>query len=504
VLIVETIAKIRIKYKVKGESINKITKDLGLSRNTVRNAVRTNKTSNKYERKVQVAPKLDDYKKQLTSWLESDNKLPKSERCSARKLHERLIEVGYTGAYDSVQRFVRQWNLVAGKVSLAFVPLCFAPGEAYQFDWSQEKVEFAGVVHIIKVGHFRLCYSRLTFVIAYHRETQDMLFDAHAEAFLFFNGIPLRGIYDNMKTAVDTVFIGKERKFNTRFIQMLSHYLVEATACTPAAGWEKGQVENQVGNIREWLFVPRLKFPDIETLNAYLFTKCLEIANKRHHPEYKDRTIMQVFEQDERSALRPVVPSFDGYLQRCCKVSSTCLVTFDRNRYSVDCRYAHHTADVKAYARKIVVVIKDKVIGEHARQFGRDKTMFSPWHYVPLLERKPGALRNGAPFNNWDLPDGIQTVRKALMKKIGGDKQCVAVLLSISQHGIEAVNVACELALTDGAVSADYILNILGRLHQTPVPEIVLTPDHLKLKLEPNSNCSRYDALLRGVSHGAH
>ena len=97
-------------------------------------------------------------------------------------------------------------------MSTPFVPLYFAPGEAYQFDWSQETVELGGAIHTVKVAHFRLCYSRLSFIIAYPREAQDMLFDAHAEAFSFFNGIPLRGIYDNMKTAVDTVFTGKERK----------------------------------------------------------------------------------------------------------------------------------------------------------------------------------------------------------------------------------------------------------------------------------------------------
>lgn len=90
------------------------------------------------------------------------------------------------------------------------------------------------------------------------------------------------------------------------------------------------------------------------------------------------------------------------------------------------------------------------------------------------------------------------------MKKSGGDKQCVVVLLSISQHGLEAVNVACELALTDKVVSADYILNILSRLHPTPEPAVVSTPGHLKLQQEPLSNCSRYDELLRGVSHGIH
>ena len=213
---------------------------------------------------------------------------------------------------------------------------------------------------------------------------------------------------------------------------------------------------------------------------------------------------MQVFEQEERAALRPLVPLFDGYLQRCCKVSSTCLVTFDRNRYSVECCYAHHTVNLRAYARKIIITVKDRVIGEHVRQFGSNKTMFSPWHYLPLLERKPGALRNGAPFYEWVLPHGLQKIRESLMKKKGGDKQCVAILLSISQHGLDAVNVACELALTEQVISADYILNVLGRLHPTPPPITIVTPDYLKLKQEPLSNCNRYDELLRGGAHGIH
>ena len=500
----ETIAKIRIRFHIKGQSIKQITRELGLSRNTIRKALREDKTANEYERIIQVAPKLDEYKEQLTTWLEEDNKRVKNQRCSARRLYERLKEKGYTGAYDSIQRFVKQWQLMSGKVGTAFVPLFFSPGEAYQFDWSQETVDLGGIVQTIKVAHFRLCYSRLSFVIAYPRETQEMLFDAHAEAFLYFGGIPLRGIYDNMKTAVDTVFTGKDRQFNQRFIQMLSHYLVEPTACTPASGWEKGQIENQVGNIREWLFVPRLKFSDMEHLNAYLLTRCLEIANNRKHPEKKDNTIIQIFEKVERASLQPMVPLFDGYAQRCCKVSSTCLVTFDRNRYSVECCYAHHPVNLRAYARKVIITVKDKVIGEHARQFGRDKTMFSPWHYVPLLERKPGALRNGAPFYDWALPNGLQKIRDILMKQRGGDKQCVAILLAISRYDLETVNVACELALTDKVISADYILNVLGRLNPNPLTVMVATPDNLKLRQEPRSDCSRYDVLLRGVAHGIH
>ena len=157
----------------------------------------------------------------------------------------------------------------------AFVPLSFAPGEAYQFDWSHEVVLINGVTVTVKVAHVRLCHSRMLFVRAYPRETQEMVFDAHNRAFAFFKGSCTRGIYDNMKTAVEAVFIGKDRQFNRRFLRMCGHYLVEPTACTPASGWEKGQVENQVGVVRERFFTPRLRVASYEELNAWLLDRCV-------------------------------------------------------------------------------------------------------------------------------------------------------------------------------------------------------------------------------------
>jgi transposase len=116
---------------------------------------------------------------------------------------------------------------------MPFVPLTFAPGEAYQFDWSHEIVVMDGVTTIVKVAHLRLCHSRMMFVRAYPRETQEMVFDAHERAFAFFKGACGRGVYDNMKTAVETIFVGKDRQYNRRFLRMCSHHLVEPVACTP-------------------------------------------------------------------------------------------------------------------------------------------------------------------------------------------------------------------------------------------------------------------------------
>ncbi|MDF0607162.1 IS21 family transposase [Neisseriaceae bacterium TC5R-5] len=179
----------------------------------------------------------------------------------------------------------------------------------------------------------RLCYSRQMFVVAYPRETQEMVFDAHTKAFEFFGGVPNRMIYDNLKSVVDVLYRGKERQFNRRFLVLANHYLFEPVACTPASGWEKGQVENQVGNIREWLFTPLARFDNLEALNDWLRQRCLELV-QRKHPTEPTQTIAECFAH-ERPLLRPVLARFDGYVEQLARVSSTCLVRVDRNRYSV-------------------------------------------------------------------------------------------------------------------------------------------------------------------------
>jgi len=239
------------------------------------------------------------------------------------RLHELLKGQGYEGAYDSVQRYVRKWRQDRGKVkSGIFVPLHFFPGDAYQFDWSHETVILNGEIKQIKAAHFRLCHSRKFFVVAYFRESQEMLLDSHNRAFEYFKGTCKRGIYDNMSTAVTSILKGKEREYNKRFIQMCSHYLVKPVACTPGSGWEKGQIEKQVRDVRSWIFTPRPKFANLEELNQWLNDRCLEICRARKHPIYKTKTIQEVYEK-ERKTLIPALRQFEGYVEQECRVSST-------------------------------------------------------------------------------------------------------------------------------------------------------------------------------------
>jgi transposase len=270
-LTVETIGRIRRAHFIKGKTIKEIARDLKVSRNTVRRVLRSGATSFEYERDVQPRPKLGRWTEELDALLSGNAAKPAREQLTLIRIFEELRGRGYDGGYDAVRRYARRWSKQHGEATAAaYVPLSFAPGEAYQFDWSHEVVLLSGVTVIVKVAHVRLCHSRMLFVRAYPRETQEMVFDAHDRAFALFKGTCGRGIYDNMKTAVETIFVGKGRLYNRHFLQMCSHYLIDPVACTPASGWEKGQVENQVGLVRERFFTPRLRFKTYDEMNAWL------------------------------------------------------------------------------------------------------------------------------------------------------------------------------------------------------------------------------------------
>jgi hypothetical protein len=384
----------------------------------------------------------------------------------------------------------------AGKRQPQPVPLSFAPGEAFQFDWSHEVVLLNGVTAIVKVAHVRPCHSRMLFVRAYPRETQEMVFDAHDRAFALFKGTCRRGVHDNMKTAVETVFVGKDRLYNRRFLQMCSHYLVEPVACTPASGWERAR--SRTTSAWSASASSRLRFKSYDELNAWLTDRCIAYAKAHRHPELTEQTIWEVFEA-ERGKLVPYAGRFDGFHAVPASVSKTCLVRFDNNKYSVAASAVGRPVEVHAYADRIVIRQDGRIVAEHARSFGRGGTIYDPWHYVPVLAHKPGALRNGAPFKDWVLPAAMERVRRKLAVADDGNRQMVDILTAVLTDGLPAVEAACTEAIAQGVHSADIVLNILARQRTTGPPVTILTPAALTLRHTPIADCARYDNLRRTV-----
>ena len=183
--------------------------------------------------------------------------------------------------------------------------------------------------------------------------------------------------------------------------------------------------------------------------------------------------------------LQPVVAPFDGFHESEHAVSGTCLISFDRNRYSVSARAVRRAVQVRAYADRIVVRCDGQVVADHPRFFGRDRTIYDPWHYLPVLVTKPGALRNGAPFQGWELPPALSRLRRKLGAGDDADRRFVRVLAAVLDDGLEAVEAAVREALLAGTASDDVIVNILARRREPP-----------------RADCTRYDS-LRGLHAAA-
>lgn len=263
-----------------GMPIREITRRTGLSRNTVRKYLASGELEPRYKR-PKTPSNLDDYEHTLNSWLHRESRKKRKQRKTAKSLHSDLVLLGYTGSYDRVAAFSRRWKRSKSIDTQAFISLQFAPGEAFQFDWSEDYVVIAGVNTKLQVAHTKLSYSRAFMVRAYLLQTHEMLFDAHFYSLSALGGVPERGIYDNMKTAVDKVRKGKDRTINKRFLAMASHYQFEPDFCNPAAGWEKGQVEKSVQDAPA--------FNSLAELNDWLEQRCHEYWKETAH-QREDKT----------------------------------------------------------------------------------------------------------------------------------------------------------------------------------------------------------------------
>jgi transposase len=494
------LAKIRRMHIRDGLSVREIARRTGLSRNTIRRWLRQADIVEPQYPKREMKSVVDPWADRLRAWLISDSHRSKRDRRTTLVMYQAIKQQGYAGSYGRVCAFVRRWRAEEADAprKAAYVPLAFELGEAFQFDWSCEYVFVGGLRRRLEVAHLKLASSRAFWLVAYFSQSHEMLFDAHARAFAALGGVPRRGIYDNMKTAVDRVGRGKERTVNARFTAMCSHYLFEPEFCNVASGWEKGIVEKNVQDRRRqiWQAAGERRWENLDELNAWVGEHCRSSWETMRHPQWPELTVADVL-QDEQARLMPNPKPFDGYIEQPVRISATALIHYQRNRYSVPTDYAHRVASLRIYPAALAVVVDGVEIARHTRSFERYQTCYDFRHYIGLIEHKPGALRNGAPFA--EMPEPLVTLQKRLLKQTGGDRVMAQVLAAIPIHGLEAVQIAASLALELGRVSGEHVLNVLARLKSpVPVPTIEAA---FTLTEEPQANVARYDELLKEVAH---
>ena len=318
-------------------SIREIARRTNLSRNTVRRYLRSDSEEPKFNLPDRPS-KLDPFADKLSHMLRQEAGKSRKQKRTILQLHADLAALGYDGSYNRVAAFAREWKAARHLEQRTtgrgvFVPLAFSTGEAFQFDWSEDWAVIAGERTKLQVAHFKLSYSRAFFLRAYLQQTHEMLFDAHNHAFRVLGGVPKRGIYDNMRTAVDRIGRGKERRVNARFSAMVSHFLFEAEFCNPASGWEKGQIEKNVQDTRHRIWQPTPSFSSLAGLNDWLEARCRELWAQTAHGSHPG-SVADAWAEEARR-LMPLPRPFDGFVEHPKRVSPTCLIHFDRNRYSV-------------------------------------------------------------------------------------------------------------------------------------------------------------------------
>jgi transposase len=495
--------------------LREIARRTGMSRNTIKKYLNAGTIEPQFATPERQS-KLDPFAGKLAGWLKTEAGKSRKQRRTLKQMHFDLVVLGFDGSYNRVAAFARDWRAdrqrdqqTTGRGT--FVPLSFSPGEAFQFDWSEDFAVLGGERTKLQVAHIKLSHSRAFLGRSYLLQTHEMLFDAHWHGFRVFGGVPERGIYDNMKTAVDRVGRGKDRQVNMRFLAMANHYVFD-----PAAGWEKGQVEKNVEDARHRLWQPMPDFADLAALNDWLEQRCVAFWTEIPHATLPG-SVADVWAA-EQAALMPLPPTVDGFVELSKRVSPTCLISFERNRYSVPASFANRPVSLRVYPERLVVAAEGQILCEHVRVIERShqlppRTIYDWRHYLAVLQRKPGALRNGAPFA--EFPPAFKQLQDLMLRKPGGDREMVDILALVLHHVIpeaclqhdeQAVLVAVEMALAEDVATKTHVLNLLHRLidgKTTGGPDID-TPQALALRSEPKANVERYDGLRARTAGGRH
>jgi len=269
-----------------------------------------------------------------------------------------------------------------------------------------------------------------------------------------------------------------------------SHYLFEPDFCSPAKGNEKGRVENIVGVIKHNFFTPLARFKSLEELNERLLSFVISYCRNREHPTIAGKTRYDVYEAEKNVLVELPQYGFDCCSTTISNVSKCSMVLFDNNRYSVPIAYIGKGVLVKGFANEVIISYGGSVIGRHPRSFARKKELFNPYHYIAALQRKPGAIRNGKPFKNWDLPEVFLLYRRLLNEKYpeDGDVYFARTLVLLKDWPIKEVTDAISKAVERGILGDSYILAILRYGKDPPLTDT---------ELQVRSDLAQYSAKQR-------
>jgi transposase len=472
-------------YYNEGKSQRQIAQELGVNRRSIQKMLKHSAPPGYERSQPPREPKLSEHKAWIDAILESDKKVHRKQRHTARRILDRLKEErAFTGEYTIVRTYVAKKRLKSKEM---FVPLSHDPGMA-QADFGQAFVKIKGEIctaHFIVV---QLPYSDAVFTKAYPAENTEAFADGHQAAFSFFGGVPRRILYDNTTIAVKKILKDGLREQTTGFIGLRSHFLFEEAFAAVARGNEKGGVENLVGFVRRNFMVPLPNFESFEALNEHLEACC----KKRQLTTVRgaQQTIGQRFKEESFLPL-PAAP-YEACRVQSGKITSQGLVRFSNNDYSVPTTVGQQQVWIKGFVDRVVIAHDNKVIAQHPRSYGQEEVIFNPLHYLKLLEQKTGAFVQAAPLKGWNLPAVFQKTHDILYRKDGkeGRRSYIRILQFLENFSEAELQKALEQAMQLMVVTEPAILHLLKRdkerrppnlslLSFPKIPSVEVTPPNL-------------------------
>lgn len=487
-------------------SQREIARKLGISRNTVSKYLRTNTPPTAaHRRKVYGRPRYSEETLRviplIDQWLQDDLQIWKKQRHTASRIYRRLRdEYGFIGSESNIRKVVAARRAVQKEV---FIPLTFALGQQFQFDWGEADVKIHGETTRVFLFCMELSASRKRFVWAYRNEQQESFLDGFVRAFEYFGGVPAIGLFDNLKSAVKKILTGRNRQEQETFIALQAHYVFEAEFANARRGNEKGIVEGLVGYVRRSTLAPVPDVGSLEELNSrILLPWCERVAETEHVPHSKE-TAAQVYER-ERVVLHPLpMQPYEACRIQPGTVSKTSTVTFDTDQYSVPSRYAGQAVWVKGFVDQVIIVAQNEVIASHERSLSRQQMVLELDHYLEVLLKKPRAVRDARVMHDDKVPEVFRRVHAKMRERqdAEGDRLFVRFLLLHREVGMERLRQALEEAERTSTYHFEGLQEILAQLTE-PRPHAPLAADQVPVDLNAyrvqRSNLQMYNRLSGG------
>lgn len=499
---------IRFSHFKLNHSIRKIHRVTGLDRKTIRKALvgyTPEYRTTEPRKKTVIGP----YIEQIKQWLIQDKKVPKKQRHTSIRIHNRLREeCGYPGGITTTAAAVRQLRAeldVSRKE--VFIPSDPEKREGAEMDWGELYVDLSGKRTRVYLFTFRSKYSGKIFARLYPVMTQACFFDGHIRAFAYFEGVFSKIIYDNLKTAVKQVLKGRERVEQGAFVEFRTHYSFEAQFCTICKGSEKGGVEGSVGYVRRNFLTPIPKVSSLEELNTMLLEKCL--SHDLTITSGQRSTVGELFETEKYRLLTLPRSVYNNYTIHPSVVDKYLTVKLKRNRYSVPAGYREKPVTIELGLDEVRIVYKNQLIARHKREHLKDRWVIDPWHYLEALGRKPGAFKSSRILSeieqSWDPV--VKKTYDLQVKKYGqieGTKEFISTLMYFKGRPYEEMIAVLELSLEQKTINKETVAVIAESTndHLTDIEEAGLTtiPAIANFSI-PEADVSRFDVLME-VSNG--